>query len=151
MQRGERFLTFGRAQRATISSSTCKFFQSKITFRNKINPHHWLHFELSRLLEETDNFIKKYRSFESCRSFMFSCCVTAAVISPGSAMLFISLGSLGCRFSLRLDTDWDLPRWKNESQLPTGDLLALAGGRLQLQHRNKTCLTLPVSLNKSAR
>ena len=58
------------------------------------------------------------------------------MIRPGSAMLFISLGSLGCRFSFRFDTDWDLPRWKNESQLPTGDFLALAGGRLLLQHTN---------------
>lgn len=65
------------------------------------------------------------------------CAPQAAGISPGSAMLFISFGSLGCRFSLRLDTEWDFPKWKKDSQLPTGDFLALAGGRLQLQHINK--------------
>lgn len=75
---------------------------------------------------------------------MFSGCVPAAAIWPGNAMLFISLGSLGCRFSLRLDTEWDLLRWKKESQLPTGDFLALAGGRLQLQHRNKSSSTLAI-------
>lgn len=101
MQRGERFLTFGRAQRATFSSSTCKFFQRKITFRNKMNPPHWLHFEVSRLLEETDKFIKKYRSFESCRSFMFSCCVNSSsdLTWQCDALYLIRLAGVSLQFT----------------------------------------------------
>lgn len=45
-------------------------------------------------------------------------------------MLFISLGSLGWRFSLRLDKECDFPKRKDEIQFPTGDFLTLVGGRL---------------------
>lgn len=111
------------------------FFKANLFFTKK-QTLTTQHIELSRLVEET-KLKSSEISFQSYRSFKFTGYVPAAVISPGRAMLFISLGSLGCRFSLRLVTDWDLPRWKNESQLPTGDFLGLAGGRLLLQHGTK--------------
>lgn len=54
--------------------------------------------------------------------------VITAADAPGRAMVFSSLGSLGLRCSLRLDMEDDLPRLKNERQLPTGDFLDLMGG-----------------------
>lgn len=48
--------------------------------------------------------------------------------SPASAMALSSLGSLGLRCNFRLDMDEDLPKLKNERQLPTGDFLDLIGG-----------------------
>lgn len=47
---------------------------------------------------------------------------------PASAMALSSLGSLGLRCNFRLDMEEDLPRLKNERQLPTGDFLDLIGG-----------------------
>lgn len=43
-------------------------------------------------------------------------------------MALSSLGSLGLRCNFRLDMEEDLPRLKNERQLPTGDFLDLIGG-----------------------
>lgn len=43
-------------------------------------------------------------------------------------MALSSLGSLGLRWSLRLDMEEDLPRLKKERQLPTGDFFAFTGG-----------------------
>ena len=45
---------------------------------------------------------------------------------PGRAMVFISLGSLGWRCSLRLAVVDDFPILKNERQLATGDFFTLA-------------------------
>lgn len=47
---------------------------------------------------------------------------------PASAMALSSLGSLGLRCNFRLDMEEDLPKLKNERQLPTGDFLDLIGG-----------------------
>lgn len=42
-------------------------------------------------------------------------------------MALSSFGSLGLRCSFRLDIEEDLPRLKNDRQLPTGDFLDFMG------------------------
>lgn len=53
--------------------------------------------------------------------------VPVSPLLPPNAMALSSLGSLGFRCSLRLDVDEDLPRLKNDRQLPTGDFFDFIG------------------------
>lgn len=53
--------------------------------------------------------------------------VPVSPLLPPNAMALSSLGSLGFRCSLRLDVEEDLPRLKNDRQLPTGDFFDFIG------------------------
>lgn len=53
--------------------------------------------------------------------------VAVSPLLPPNAMALSSLGSLGFLWSLRLDVEEDLPRLKNDRQLPTGDFFDFIG------------------------